>query len=183
MRLELDGTVGVDPSQVAHLTELLARDPAARGTAASILNREGERMRDNAQRITRNEIRDRSDERRTAESKAHGATYYESWKMIPAKLNGYALEIVVYNDHPFAKAVENGTPEHVIVPRNAKKMTFPFNAGAQGSVGHAGAFAVEWSEGGRVFLNAVKHPGATGHHIMERALMEWRSSTPLRRAR
>lgn len=140
-------------------------------------------MRDNAQRITRNEIRDRSDERRTAESKAHGATYYESWKVIPAKLNGYKLEIVVYNDHPFAKAVENGTPEHIIVLRGSNKLSFPFNAGSRGSVGSAGAFAVEWGEGSRMSRQAVKHPGATGHHIMERALMEWRSSTPLRRAR
>lgn len=183
MRVALDGQPSIDPSQLQHLRYLLARDAGARGTAASILNREARRMRDAAQRITRNEIRDRPDSRRSAESLAHGKTYYESWDFKPARLNGYRLEIVVFNDHPFARAVEAGTPEHVIAPRGPHKLSFPFNGGARGSVGSAGRWAVDFDEGPRMARAGVKHPGAAPHRIMERAVMEWRATTPLRRAR
>lgn len=181
--ISLEGSASIDPTQVEHLKQLLVRDTSARGTAASILNRESVRLRDIAQRITRNEIRDRPDSRRTPASLAHGKTYYESWDYVPAKLNGYALEVTVFNDHPFAAAVEKGTPAHAITPQGTHNLRFPFNGGARGAEGRAGEWAVDFDEGGPMARRRVKHPGAAPHRIMERALMEWRSVTPLRRPR
>jgi len=158
-----------------HLRQLLSK-PQNRSAASRILNRESQTIADAAQLLAERELHRRPDSRRTHESLQHGREYHDSFEIVPAKLIGAdRMRAAVVNTHPFARAVENGTPAHEITPSEAPQLRFPFNRGPRGGVGVLGGFAVNW--GGNSFIGQrVSHPGAHGHRILARTLQAYRRS-------
>lgn len=176
------GSVHFTPEATARLARLLTTNSSTKGTAASILNRQGVQMVNIAARIARDELRERPASRRTRESLAHGDSYRNSFKIIPARESGYVIQVAVGSTHPFARAVEHGTSPHPIEATNTKRLAFPFaGPGLGGGPGFAGRFAVTSSEAPTAFPSIVNHPGATAHHVLARAVAEWKAHTSLRR--
>ncbi|WP_315902956.1 hypothetical protein [Streptomyces salinarius] len=70
-------------------------------------------------------------------------------------LRACGLQGVIVCDHPAVKFVLDGTPPHVIRPRRAKALRFPYR-------------------GRTVFAKIVNHPGAEANNFLARALRQGR---------
>lgn len=166
-------TPAMSPDTEAKLRRLLA-DPRRRSGVVTLLNNEGRKMREIAEQISEDELHRRPDDRRTPESLAHGKEYHDSWRVVPAKEQGYdKITVKIGNDHPAARIIENGAKPHTIQapsddPRDA--LVFPFiGPVGRGGPGRKGGFAVPWGSAPEFFGTEVNHPGVGAHRIGRRA--------------
>lgn len=163
------GKIGVAPGEVERLRNLLA-SPKRRAAVSRAVNLQSEVLKAICIEVAEEDIHHRPDSRRTRESLAHGAEYHDSFKVIPAKEVGVdRLKAAVVNDHPFARAVEKGTPAHQITASEAPKMIFPWNRQRNGP--HDGRGMGNFLVTGKPTAGAklVNHPGAGSKRVMERA--------------
>lgn len=174
--------VQAGPSAKAALRRIIA-DPRNTPKLKAIARREVRQMAEAGEAISETDLNRRPSDRRTRESLAHGAEYHDSWATTEPRLEGDRIIAKAGNTHPFAPAVEAGTPAHAIVPRAGGPgvLKFPFNGGGRGAPNRKGAFAVAWGEAPTMRSNGVGHPGAVAHRIMYRAVIRWKSQSRLRR--
>lgn len=168
MTLSLSGKVVLPADGEAYLRNLL-QQPRMRPVVSRILNDASRDLKIVCEEVANEDLHRRPDDRRTKESLAHGPSYHESFEIITAKEAGPdKMKSGVRNTHPFARAVEHGTPAHLIVSYPGKQ-SFPWNLQRLGPHNGAGMgdFLVT---GDRNFAgNVVRHTGAGAKRIMARA--------------
>lgn len=161
------GKVALPPGGTDYLRHLLD-DPKNRAVVARILNDESRALKATCEEVAEEDLHRRPTERRTRESLAHGPEYHDSFEIIEAKqLGPNKMKTGVENTHPFARAVEHGTPAHEI--RSSGRMNFPWNLRRQGP--HDGAGIGDFLVDGDANFSGFKvsHTGAGAKRIMARA--------------
>jgi len=169
MSLSLSGKLVLPDGGREYLRGLLNK-PNQRAVVSRIINDESRALKVVCEEVSDEDLHRRPDERRSRESLAHGAEYHDSWEIIEARESGAdKLQAGVRNTHPFARAVERGTPAHMIRSYGAGELRFPWNGRRTGphDGGGLGDFLVS---GGRNFSGfKVSHPGAGAKRIAARA--------------
>lgn len=147
------------------------------GTLAQVIaNKEGQKVKRIAERIAKDELHRRPDDRRTQSSLAHGKEYHDSFVVRQGERTGQtAAEVKIGNTHPAHAIIEKGSKEHPI-PTGSKGLIFPWKglATQRSGPGRKGNFAVAYGEAPtRKEPIGVQHPGTEAHNIMPRAAQEY----------
>ena len=167
----------VRPAITAEAIRRNLETPRNRATAARLLNRESEKVKAICEEIAEADLHRRPDNRRSAESLAHGAEYHDSFEIVPANQGDGLdnMEVRVRNTHPAAHILEFGADPHAIPASSAPDLVFPYKgSGLGGRVGSKGTFAVNWGGAIRFQGKSVDHPGVEPRRIMRRAMQRYR---------
>ena len=181
--------VRIDQQALLRKIERALTSPQARGHLTRVANAESRKIKAFAEEIAEEELHRRPDDRRTAESLAHGKEYHDSFEIIPAdSSNPSKVRAGITNTHPAAAIIENGSDGHPIEARSAKRLIFPSGGAAGGIVpvpgkhsnfrqGQKGTFPVEITPENKTTAIIVNHPGTAPRRILARAADRYRKST------
>lgn len=161
------GRAALPPGGADYLRKLLDQ-PNQRAVVSRILNDESRKLKVICEQVAEESVHRRPDDRRTRESLAHGPEYHDSFEIVKAKTIGAdKIKAGVENTHPFARAVEKGTPAHPIVSEGFQ--VFPWNGQRNGPNDGAGMgdFLVSGARNARA--RVVNHTGAGAKNVMRRA--------------
>jgi hypothetical protein len=184
--------VRVDQAKLQAAIDKALDSPKARAKLARIANDESRKMVVIAEQVAEEELHRRPDNRRTAESLAHGKEYHDSFEVIPADVsNPSKVRAGITNRHPMARLIEHGSRRHPITPRGNYKLAFPSEGGANqtGGIvpvpgkhpnfrqGIRGEFPIEITSENITFRSMVDHPGTAPKRILQRVADRYRKST------
>lgn len=180
-------TIRIDKGKLDRAIENALMNPRAKATLSRIANEQGRRVAFFAEQLAEEELNRRPEERRTAESRAHGKEYHDSFSFVVDMSNPRKIRIALQNDHPAARRIEKGTRRHDIPVSGTTYQRFPgdptearggiFPVAGKGALrrGQKGQFPIEgppW-----VHTYKVDHPGTAARNIMARALDRYRKAT------
>lgn len=172
--------VQVDQAALARAIGKALGSRKARTLAQVIANKEGQKVKRIAERIAREELHRRPDNRRTKSSLSHGKEYHDSFVVRQGERTGQtAAEVKIGNTHPAHAIIEKGSKGHPI-PTGSKELIFPWDGAAiqKSGAGRKGSFPVAYGEAPtRKEPVGVQHPGTDPHHIMDRAAREYASKS------
>ena len=185
-------TIRVDPAKLERAIANALNNPKAKATLSRLANDQGRKLVVIAKEIADAELHRRPNDRRTAESLAHGKEYHDSFGYRVDLSNPARVKVYVTNNHPAAGIIDNGSSGHTITARS-KLLRFPGDPATRvGGIfpvpgqhpnfkrGRAGDFPIAgppWA-----FAGSVEHPGTKPHRILIRALDRYRKSTRSRGA-
>lgn len=177
------GTVKLPLDLADKLLRDIQRSPGVRRKARTILQREGNVIKQIAEEIAEHDLNRRPANRRTTS----GPEYHDSF--VVKVEDGPLLEslmVRVGNNHKWAGAVEYGVKPHVIRERSKGSMTFPWiransqspvvRSSTRGGVGRKGQWPLAYGSGPnyKPADGFVDHPGAPAFRVLRRAMERYR---------
>lgn len=171
-------TVKIDASDaiVNNLRMTMESSPQLANAARNLLLRDGQRIKGYAEVFAEGEIHRRPGNRRTAETRGR-RHFNDSFVVRPNRANRLSNMVVdVGSTHPMGWIIENGSPAHEITGNPDLRFPYFMETSSSGP-GQLGVFALHWTEGKIAKRHAVSHPGTAPHHILRRALDQYKRET------